>query len=102
MRWRQGRCLPYGEGITFWALGEIVKAEAGMLETDDHRREALAKLERHVAELFADEAERAWIVDDLRHSSARGRTRPESAARRRSPPGGGSSRRWPLAARPSS
>src|SRR5206468_5834017 len=24
-RWRQGRCLPYGEGITFWALGEIVK-----------------------------------------------------------------------------
>src|SRR6185369_4063007 len=27
-RWRQGRCLPYGEGITFWALGEIVKAEA--------------------------------------------------------------------------
>ena len=27
--WRHGRCLPYGEGITFWALGEIVKAEAG-------------------------------------------------------------------------
>src|SRR4029453_3692874 len=22
-RWRQGRCLPYGEGIAFWALGEI-------------------------------------------------------------------------------
>jgi class 3 adenylate cyclase len=22
--WRRGRCLPYGEGITFWALGEIV------------------------------------------------------------------------------
>ena len=21
IRWRQGRCLPYGEGITFWALG---------------------------------------------------------------------------------
>ena len=29
--WRHGRCLPYGEGITFWALGEIVKAEAGIL-----------------------------------------------------------------------
>ena len=26
---------PYGEGITFWALGEIVKAEAGILESDD-------------------------------------------------------------------
>jgi len=28
--WRQGSCLPYGEGITFWALGEIVKAHAGI------------------------------------------------------------------------
>ena len=33
-RWRQGRCLPYGEGIAFWALGEIVKAECGILESD--------------------------------------------------------------------
>jgi class 3 adenylate cyclase/tetratricopeptide (TPR) repeat protein len=32
--WRQGRCLPYGEGITFWALGEIVKAHSGILESD--------------------------------------------------------------------
>jgi predicted ATPase len=32
--WRQGCCLPYGDGVTFWALGEIVKAEAGILETD--------------------------------------------------------------------
>jgi class 3 adenylate cyclase/tetratricopeptide (TPR) repeat protein len=32
--WREGRCLPYGEGITFWALGEIVKAHAGVLESD--------------------------------------------------------------------
>ncbi len=35
MSWRQGRCLPYGEGITFWALGEILKAHAGILESDD-------------------------------------------------------------------
>ena len=34
IRWRQGRCLPYGDAVTFWALGEIVKAEAGILETD--------------------------------------------------------------------
>src|SRR5256714_488728 len=32
--WRQGRCLPYGEGITFWARGEIVKAHAGVFESD--------------------------------------------------------------------
>src|SRR5262249_21511726 len=34
IRWRQGRCLPYGDGIAFWALGEIVKAECGILESD--------------------------------------------------------------------
>ena len=32
--WRQGRSLPYGEGVTFWALGEMVKAQAGILESD--------------------------------------------------------------------
>ena len=32
--WRQGRCLPYGEGITFWALSEVVKAHAGILDSD--------------------------------------------------------------------
>jgi class 3 adenylate cyclase/tetratricopeptide (TPR) repeat protein len=43
--WRQGRCLPYGDGIAFWALGEIVKAECGILESDS-ADEAAAKLER--------------------------------------------------------
>ena len=32
--WRQGRCLAYGDGVTLWALGEIVKAQAGILEQD--------------------------------------------------------------------
>ena len=31
--WRQGRSLPYGEGVAFWALAEIVKAQAGILES---------------------------------------------------------------------
>jgi class 3 adenylate cyclase len=35
VRWRQGRCLPYGDGITFWALGQIVKAEARIYDSDD-------------------------------------------------------------------
>ena len=34
VRWRQGRCLPYGDGIAFWALGEIVKAHAGIFDSD--------------------------------------------------------------------
>src|SRR6476619_196060 len=45
--WRQGRCLPYGEGIAFWALGEIVKADCGILESDSPD-EAESKLERAV------------------------------------------------------
>ena len=63
VRWRQGRCLPYGDGITFWALGEIVKAEAGVLETDSPA-EALEKL-RHVADLVDDESDAAWITERL-------------------------------------
>jgi class 3 adenylate cyclase len=29
-----GRCLPYGEGVTYWPFGEILKAQAGILDTD--------------------------------------------------------------------
>jgi class 3 adenylate cyclase len=32
--WRQGRALPYGDGVSFWALGEMVKAQAGIQEND--------------------------------------------------------------------
>ena len=32
--WRRGRSLAYGEGVAFWALGEMVKAQAGILESD--------------------------------------------------------------------
>jgi class 3 adenylate cyclase len=57
VRWRQGRCLPYGEGIAFWALGEIIKAECGILESDSPE-EAEAKLERA---LPADDPDYAWL-----------------------------------------
>jgi class 3 adenylate cyclase/tetratricopeptide (TPR) repeat protein len=57
VRWRQGRCLPYGEGIAFWALGEIVKAECGILESDSPEQ-AARKLERV---LSPDDPDRAWL-----------------------------------------
>jgi class 3 adenylate cyclase/tetratricopeptide (TPR) repeat protein len=38
-----GRCLPYGEGITFWPIAEAVKAQAGIV-SDDDAAEAAAKL----------------------------------------------------------
>ena len=62
--WRHGRCLPYGEGITFWALGEVVKAEAGILESDD-QIETAAKLDACVSALVDDESEREWFTARL-------------------------------------
>jgi class 3 adenylate cyclase/tetratricopeptide (TPR) repeat protein len=60
-RWRQGRCLPYGEGITFWALGEIVKAEAGILESDS-AEVAEAKLDAVVS---PEDSEYEWLLGRL-------------------------------------
>src|SRR5205085_2540186 len=31
---RTGRCLPYGHGITYWPLGEVLKEHLGILESD--------------------------------------------------------------------
>ena len=38
-----GRCLPYGEGVTYWPLAEMVKASAGISD-DDPLDEAYGKL----------------------------------------------------------
>jgi class 3 adenylate cyclase/tetratricopeptide (TPR) repeat protein len=42
----RGRCLPYGEGITFWPLGEVVRQAAGIHqhEPPDDARAKLAAL----------------------------------------------------------
>jgi class 3 adenylate cyclase len=61
--WRQGRCLPYGQGVSYWALAEMVKAQAGILETDSDD-EVEAKLSRTVAQLIDDDAE--WVLSHLR------------------------------------
>ena len=63
--WRQGRSLPYGEGVSYWALGEMVKAQAGILETDAPD-EAGGKLEEAVRRLVLDSAEARWVESNLR------------------------------------
>ena len=62
--WKQGRSLPYGESQSFWALGEIVKAQAGILETDDARL-AAEKLATMVEELVPED-ERTWVESHVR------------------------------------
>ncbi len=63
LRWRQGRALPYGQGVSFWALGEMVKAEAGIDENDPPER-AEAKLRVSVDSVVAEE-DRAWLMQHL-------------------------------------
>jgi class 3 adenylate cyclase/tetratricopeptide (TPR) repeat protein len=54
-----GRCLPYGEGITYWPLAEVAKAHAGILDNDPAET-ALAKLRTAIESVVADEhSERA-------------------------------------------
>ena len=57
----RGRCLPYGEGITYWPVVEIVRAAAG-IEESDSAEVARARLDhlvgdgpdaRHVAQRMA-------------------------------------------------
>jgi class 3 adenylate cyclase/tetratricopeptide (TPR) repeat protein len=62
--WRQGRCLPLGEGITFWALGEIVKGQAGILESDNPEV-AEEKLATALEALTADPSDRDWLAGQL-------------------------------------
>ncbi len=62
--WHAGRSPSYGEGISFWALAEMVRERAGIAETDDPdstRRKLAAK----VTEFVTDAEERRWIEPRL-------------------------------------
>jgi class 3 adenylate cyclase/tetratricopeptide (TPR) repeat protein len=63
--WRHGRSLPYGEGVTFWALGEMVKAQAGVLESDSSEQ-AAEKLRAAVDRFVVEPADAAWVERHLR------------------------------------
>ncbi len=55
----RGKCLSYGEGITYWPIVEIFKSAAGILQSDD--REATAeKLDTFLETLATDD------LDELR------------------------------------
>jgi class 3 adenylate cyclase/tetratricopeptide (TPR) repeat protein len=58
--WHHGRSPAYGEGVTFWALGEMIRQRARLAETDDEQttRRKVADL---VASVARDDRERAWI-----------------------------------------
>jgi class 3 adenylate cyclase/tetratricopeptide (TPR) repeat protein len=62
--WHRGRCPAYGEGVSFWALGEMVRSRARLTEADDEptTRQRIGTV---VEEYVADPAEREWIATAL-------------------------------------
>lgn len=59
----RGRCLSYGEGITYWPVVEIFKSAAGILQSDDHAAGA-QKLDTFLETLATDD------LDELRTIAA--------------------------------
>ncbi len=62
--WHEGRSPAYGEGMSFWALGEMVRRRCGLAEADAEattRARVAATVEEHVP----DPDERRWIEEAL-------------------------------------
>ena len=58
-----GRCLPYGEGITYWPVTDVVKSAAGILQSDD-RATIAGRLDDFLKTLPTDD------LDELRTIAA--------------------------------
>ncbi|HUF01675.1 MAG TPA: AAA family ATPase, partial [Gaiellaceae bacterium] len=63
--WRQGRCLAYGDGVAFWALAEVVKAQSGIHEQDSEA-EVAEKLRVAVEDAIEDARDARWVESHLR------------------------------------
>ncbi len=62
--YHDGRSPAYGEGISFWALGEMVRRRAGLIETDDETT-TRTKLQATLQQYVPDAEERRWIESAL-------------------------------------
>ena len=62
--WHQGRSPSYGDSLAFWALGEMVRQRAGILETEEPAR-ARIRLRTTVADFVPSEEDRDWIEPRL-------------------------------------
>ncbi|MGA7989182.1 MAG: adenylate/guanylate cyclase domain-containing protein [Candidatus Dormiibacterota bacterium] len=65
-RWHRGRCLSYGDGVTYWALAEMVRGRAGILEGED-RASAMQKLRATVERTVPDPTDRSFVEPRLAH-----------------------------------
>ena len=62
--WHEGRSPAYGEGISYWALAEMVRRRAGIAETDEPAA-VRDKLAGTLETFVTDAAERRWVEPRL-------------------------------------
>jgi class 3 adenylate cyclase/tetratricopeptide (TPR) repeat protein len=62
--WHQGRCLSYGEGVSYWALAEMVRSRAGITDDDSPAAER-DKLRAAIERFVSDERERRLVEPRL-------------------------------------
>ncbi|HLW01534.1 MAG TPA: adenylate/guanylate cyclase domain-containing protein [Ktedonobacterales bacterium] len=65
--WLEGRCPPYGAGITYWPLAEILRSFCGFIH-EDSPEQAGERLLKKVQEVIADGQESentAWLARQL-------------------------------------
>jgi tetratricopeptide (TPR) repeat protein len=64
--WHRGRCIPYGEGVTYWALAEMIRMRARIAE-DETPASASEKLRAAIEQHVADEDDRRFVESRLAH-----------------------------------
>jgi class 3 adenylate cyclase/tetratricopeptide (TPR) repeat protein len=64
--WHRGRCLAYGEGVTYWALADMVRMRCRIGE-EEQPDEARAKLRAALEEHLTDPEEREFVEPRLAH-----------------------------------
>ncbi len=64
--WNRGRCLAYGEGVAYWALSEMIRMRAGIVDNEAPAA-AREKLRASVNSLVPGDEERAWVEPRLAH-----------------------------------
>jgi class 3 adenylate cyclase/tetratricopeptide (TPR) repeat protein len=62
--WHRGRCLAYGEGVTYWALADMVRMRCQIAEDEEHST-ALGKLRAALEEHILDAEERQFVEPRL-------------------------------------
>ena len=64
--WHRGRCLAYGEGVAFWALAEMVRMRAGIVEGEDPAS-AREKVRTALDAFVVDDEERRFVEPRILH-----------------------------------